>query len=209
MSQSSKLSQIFKSRENILLQLEQQGYDVSNYAGCSMGEVNAMFQALQMDMLLTKKDSDKKVYIKYHLAKAIRHNNIYEYIEDLFQLEEILTKNDELIIIVKDEPNEPIIKTIKHIWKQDGFLVTLYFIKRLQFNILEHELVPPHRVLTSEEAIEVRQKFNIKNNSQIPSLSRFSPVALAIGIRPGELCEISRKSKTAITAQFYRICDDE
>lgn len=209
MSQSSQLSYIFKSRENILLQLEKQGYDVSNYAGFSMGEVNAMFQSRQMDMLLTKKESDKKVYVKYHLAKTIRHNNIYEYIEDLFHLEDVLTKQDELIIIVKDEPNEPIIKTIKHIWKQEGALVTLYCIKRLQFNILEHELVPSHRVLTNEEALDVRQKFNIKDNIQMPGISRFSPVALAIGIRPGDICEIIRKSKTAISAPFYRICEDE
>ena len=208
MSQSSQLSQIFKSRENILLQLEKQGYDVSNYSGFSMGEVNAMFQAKQMDMLLNKNGNEKKVYVKYHLAKTIRHNNIYEYIDDLFQLEEVLTKQDELIIIVKDEPNDPIISTVKHIWKQDGILVTLYSIKRLQFNILDHELVPPHRVLTDEETIEMKQKFNIKDNSQMPGISRFSPVSLAIGIRPGEICEILRKSKTAISAPFYRVCED-
>lgn len=208
MSQSSQLSQIFKSRENILLQLEKQGYDVSNYSGFSMGEVNAMFQAKQMDMLLHKNGNEKKVYVKYHLAKTIRHNNIYEYIDDLFQLEEVLTKQDELIIIVKDEPNDPIISTVKHIWKQDGILVTLYSIKRLQFNILDHELVPPHRVLTDEETIEMKQKFNIKDNSQMPGISRFSPVSLAIGIRPGEICEILRKSKTAISAPFYRVCED-
>jgi DNA-directed RNA polymerase subunit H len=208
MSQSSQLSQIFKSRENILLQLEKQGYDVSNYSGFSMGEVNAMFQAKQMDMLLHKNGNEKKVYVKYHLAKTIRHNNIYEYIDDLFQLEEVLTKQDELIIIVKDEPNDPIISTVKHIWKQDDILVTLYSIKRLQFNILDHELVPPHRVLTDEETIEMKQKFNIKDNSQMPGISRFSPVSLAIGIRPGEICEILRKSKTAISAPFYRVCED-
>jgi len=208
MSQSSQLSQIFKSRENILLQLEKQGYNVANYSGSSMGEVNAMFQAKQMDMLLKKDDDGKNVYVKYHLAKAIRHNNLYEYIEDLFQLEEVLTKKDELIIIVKDEPNEPIIKTVKHIWQQEGTLITLYNIKRLQFNILDHELVPPHRVLTTEEAAEIRQKFNIKNNEQMPGISRFSPISLAIGIRPGDICEILRKSKSAITAPFYRICED-
>lgn len=208
MSQSSQLSHIFKSRENILLQLEKQGYNVSNYAGSSMGEVNAMFQAKQMDMLLKKDEDGKNVYVKYHLAKAIRHNNLYEYIEDLFQLEEVLTKKDELIIIVKDEPNDPIIKTVKHIWQQEGILITLYNIKRLQFNILDHELVPPHRVLTSEEAAEVRQKFNIKSNDQMPGISRFSPISLAIGIRPGDICEILRKSKSAITAPFYRICED-
>ena len=43
-------------------------------------------------------------------------------------------------------------------------------------------------------------KFNIKDNSQMPGISRFSPVSLAIGIRPGEICEILRKSKTAISA---------
>ena len=209
MSQSSQLSHIFKSRENILSQLEKQGYDISDYSGFSMGEVNAMFQARQMDMLLTKSEGGKKVYVKYHLAKAIRHNNIYECIEDLFQLEDILSKNDELIIIVKDEPNEPIINTVKHIWKQEEIIVTLYSIKRLQFNILEHELVPPHRVLTNEESIEIRQKYNIKDDLQIPGISRFSPVCLAIGIRPGELCEIKRKSKTAISTLFYRICEDE
>ena len=209
MSQSSQLSHIFKSRENILLQLEKQGYNVDSYSGFNMGEVNSMFQARQMDMLLKKEADAKSVYVKYHLSKAIRHNNLYEYIEDLFQLEEVLTNKDELIIIVKDEPNEPILKTVKHIWKQDGIMVTLYNIKRLQFNILDHELVPPHRVLTNEEADAVRQKYNIKNNQQMPGMTRFNPVSLAIGIRPGEICEITRKSKSAISAPFYRICEDE
>ena len=208
MAQSSQLSQIFKSRENILKQMEYQGYDISNYEGFSMGQVNAMFQAKQMDMLLEKQDK-KKIYIKYHLAKAIRHNNIYEFIEDLFQVEEILTPKDELIIIVKDEPNEPITKTIKQIWKQDGIIVRLYNIKRLQFNILDHVLVPQHKVLTSSETQEIKQKYNIKDDSQLPGISRFSPVSLAIGIRPGEICEITRNSRTAIETKFYRVCLDE
>ena len=59
MAQSSQLSQIFKSRENILKQMEYQGYDISNYEGFSMGQVNAMFQAKQMDMLLEKQDKKK------------------------------------------------------------------------------------------------------------------------------------------------------
>ena len=60
--------------------------------------------------------------------------------------------------------------------------------------------------MTNEEKDEIFEKYNITNESQIPDISRFSPPALAIGIRPGELCEIIRPSKTAITAPFYRIC---
>ncbi|MAV56141.1 MAG: DNA-directed RNA polymerase subunit H [Candidatus Pelagibacter sp.] len=79
-------------------------------------------------------------------------------------------------------------------------------MNQIQFNILEHTLVPPHRVLTSEEAKEIKKRYNIVDVSQLPDISRFSPVSLALGIRPGEMCEIVRPSRTAITAPFYRIC---
>jgi DNA-directed RNA polymerase subunit H (RpoH/RPB5) len=39
-----------------------------------------------------------------------------------------------------------------------------------------------------------------------PDISRFDPVARAIGIRPGDVCHIIRPSKTAIEADYYRIC---
>ena len=132
--------------------------------------------------------------------------NIYEYIDDLFNLEQILEKKDDLIIIIKDEPNEPLIKELKNIWEKEGILITVFNIERLQFNILDNEMVPPHRILSSQDANDIRTKYNITNDSQFPDISRFSPVAMAISMRPGELCEITRSSKTAINSKFYRIC---
>jgi DNA-directed RNA polymerase subunit H (RpoH/RPB5) len=67
-------------------------------------------------------------------------------------------------------------------------------------------LVPPHRVLNESELILIRNKYNIMDDSQFPEISRFDPVAQAIGIRPGQVCEITRPSKTAISALYYRIC---
>ena len=148
----------------------------------------------------------KKVYIKYHLAKTLRHNNIYDYIDDLFNLEEILTKKDDLVIIIRDEPNDSINKILNNIWKQDGIFITVFNIKRLQFNILKHTLVPPHTVLSKEDEEKVKARYNITADSQVPDISRFSPVAQAIGLRPGEMCKIIRPSRTAITTDFYRIC---
>jgi DNA-directed RNA polymerase subunit H (RpoH/RPB5) len=132
--------------------------------------------------------------------------NIYEYIDDLFNLEEVLKKTDDLIIIMKDEPNETTEKTLKNIWEQDGIFVTIFNIKRLQFNVLEHALVPPHYPLNEEEASFIKNKYNILADDQVPDISRFSPVAQAIGLRPGQMCHIVRPSKTAISADFYRIC---
>ena len=142
----------------------------------------------------------------FHLGKSLRLSNIQEYIEDLFNLENILKTSDNLIIILKDEPNDSLIKIVKNIWEQQNIFIILYYIKRLQFNIIDHQLVPSHKVLTREESDNIKKKYNIQDNSQLPDISRFSPVALAIGLRPGDLCEIMRPSKTAIMAPFYRIC---
>jgi DNA-directed RNA polymerase subunit H (RpoH/RPB5) len=206
MAQSGHIIQFYKSRINILDILKSQGYNISNYEGSGINEVNSMFNTTQLDMLLTKNDESKKVYIKYHLAKTLSHTNISEYIDDLYNLETVLTKKDDLIIIMKDEPNESLIKILKNIWEQDHIYINVFNIKRLQFNILKHELVPPHSVLTKEEAIKMKEKFNITEDSQLPDISRFGPVAQAICIRPGEICKIQRSSCSAITSDFYRIC---
>ena len=204
--QSGQIIEIYNSRKIIIDLLERQKYDISQYKDFGINDVNTLIQTKQMDMLLKKTTTDKSVYVKYHLAKSLRPVNIFEYIEDLFTLEEVLQKKDDLIVIMKDEPNDTIRKTLTDIWEKEGIYITVINIKRLQYNILNHQLVPEHIVLSSEEATEVKKKYNIIDDSQIPDISRFSPVSQVIGIRPGELCRIYRPSKTAIKAEFYRIC---
>ena len=76
-----------------------------------------------------------------------RIKNIQEMIDDLFVLTETLKKTDTLFIIIKDDPNETLVNELKHIWESDGIFIVVENIKRLQFNILNHVLVPPHQVL--------------------------------------------------------------
>jgi DNA-directed RNA polymerase subunit H (RpoH/RPB5) len=189
---SSLISQIYKSRTVLLDLLKQQGYTSSEYEGFSINEINTMKTNNQLDMILEKKIGGKpveegdisseyetrKIYIKYYLAKALRPNNLQEMIDDLFTVEEVLTKKDTLMIVVKDEINETLSNT-----------------------------VPPHRVLSESEKINIKIRYNIIDDSHFPDISRFDPVAQAIGIRPGEVCEIIRPSKTAISAPYYRICN--
>lgn len=207
-TQSGQIIELHTSRKNIIDLLEAQKYDVSQYKDFGINDVNTLVQTKQLDMLLKKTTGDKKVYVKYHLAKSLRPVNLYEYIEDLFTLEDVLTKKDDLIVIMKDEPNDTVRKTLMNIWEQDGIYIIVINIKRLQYNIMKHQLVPPHIVLTEEESAKVKKIYNIKDDSQIPDISRFSPVSQVIGIRPGELCKILRPSKTAIAAEFYRICNN-
>jgi DNA-directed RNA polymerase subunit H (RpoH/RPB5) len=209
---SSLISSIYKSR-NILLELmDSQGYNIYDNFEFSINEINAMFTNKQLDMILEKNTENEKtkkknkIYIRYYLVKTLRPQNIQEMIDDLFHVEEILTKEDTLYIIVKDEPNETMIQLLKQIWEQDGIFIIIESLKRLQFNILQHILVPAHKIMSTAEVNIIKQRYNIMNNNQFPELSRFDPVAKAIGIRPGEVCEIIRPSKTSIVSNYYRIC---
>jgi DNA-directed RNA polymerase subunit H (RpoH/RPB5) len=187
-------------------------YNVADYEHFSVNEVNTMFQNKQMDMLLEKSKEDprtgrkNKVYILFYLAKAIRPANIQEMIDDLFNLEETLTKEDTLLIITKDEMNDTLMATLKHVWETDKIFIVVQNIKRLQFNIHEHTLVPPHRVISDDERDVIKTKYNITDDTQFPDISRFDPVAQAICLRPGQICEITRPSKTAIQSIYYRLC---
>ena len=206
MAQSGYVVQIAKSRENILAQLKERDFQVEKYEGQSISQIHIMLQNNQLDMLVENEKTGRKAYVKYHLGKTLRGNNIMDYIDDLFTLESVLTREDDLIVIGRDGANDSMEKALRQIWSQDKYLITVIGLKALQFNIIKHELVPPHRVLSEEEASEIKKKYNIVNDSQLPDISRFSPVSLAIGVRPGQLVEIMRPSKTAISAPFYRIC---
>ena len=166
MAQSGYVVQITKSRDNILAQLEKRGYDVENYKGASVAQVHVMFQNTQLDMLVTNPETGKKAYVKYHLGKSLRSNNIMDMIDDLFTLDSVLNKDDDLIVIARDLSNDSMKKSLREIWSKMKYLVTVIGLKQLQFNILEHDLVPPHRVLTSEETSDIKQRYNITDDSQ-------------------------------------------
>ena len=138
------------------------------------------------------------------INKALRQNNTSEYIDDLFNIENTLTKNDDLIIIIKEEPNDTIEKAIRDLWIKDNIYLSIINIKRLQFNILKHQLVPKHIILSKDEEIEFKNKFNIQKNNEIPDINYLSPVSQVLGIRPGNICKISRSSRTSIQSEFYR-----
>jgi DNA-directed RNA polymerase subunit H (RpoH/RPB5) len=208
MSSSNKILQVYKSRKNILDILETyQGFAVSDYAEFSINEIDAMYTNNQLDMLLTHKTDKKKTYIKYYLtAKQIRPQNLDNIIDDLFYVENVLTKDDTLIIIIEDEPNDTIITKLEYLYNHDGIFVVIHNIQRLQFNILEHELVPQMTILSDEETKDVVKQYNLTSVKQLPEIDRFDPVALALSMRPDQVGKIVRSSITALKTVMYRVC---
>ena len=206
---------IYNSRKTLLEIMGDLLFDTKDYADFTVNEVDAMAINNQLDMLIThtKTEHDKtvyddtKIYVKYMLSsKAIRVKTIEELIEELYVVEEVLTPQDTLAIIINDEPNDSLTATLKYLYDNRGIFVIVHNIKRLQRNILKHGLVPPHTIMTNSDVEELKKEYNLKNLQQLPEISRFDPVSLIIGMRPGQACKIDRKSPTAMISKYYRVC---
>ena len=210
MSTHNKVLQIYNSRKHILDILSTKGnYDVSEYEGFSINEIDAMYTTEQLDMLLTKEDKDNnmsKTYVNYFLKGNLTDSSLRPIIEDLYQLSDTLSKNDCLLIVYDGEPTDSLQTHLDHLFKKDGIFVVVINIKRLQFNILDHFLVPHMDILTTIEKEQLFQQYNISDTSQMPEISRYDPQALVMCVRPGEVCKITRKSPTSMNSTYYRIC---
>lgn len=203
---SQGISKIFTSRKIILDLAKNRGYFTEEYEDFTINEIGVLYQNKQLDMLLTNNETGKKIYFKYHLVTKLRAPHIQDYIEDLYSIEEILDKDDDLVIICKEEPNQALRNMLTMEFKQNGYFVNVYNLHNYLYNILKNNLVPPHIVLNDDKKEEVAKRYNIINDSQWPEISRFDPVALAIGLRPGQVTEITRNSPTALETKYYRIC---
>ena len=208
---SNRIIRIHKSRGVILQHLAERDYAVEDYVEFSINEVDAMLANSQLDMLINHKTNGTKVYIKYYFTlkqtvKQINKKVLDDIIEDLYTIEDVLTKKDSLIIIIDDEPNDTILERIRYLYDHDGIFVIIHNIQRLQTNILLHVLVPHMKVLSDTEVEEMMKTFNLKTVYQLPEISRFDPQALVMGVRPGQVCYIQRESITALLYDYYRIC---
>ena len=179
-SYSPIISKIYKSRNIILEILKSRGYNTEDYEGFSVNDIHTMFSKHQLDMLI-EHNAGRKLYVNYCIYKNVRQNYIDETIEDLFDVEEILSNEDELIIVSKNKINDTLRNTMKQAFITDKRFYNIYNLNDYLFNILKHILIPPHRILSEEEKKEIIIKYNITNMSQFPEISRFDPVAQALG----------------------------
>jgi DNA-directed RNA polymerase subunit H (RpoH/RPB5) len=202
------IDNIYTARVNVLDILKTQDYNVSEYQQFSINEVNSMFINNQLDMLIKHESNENKIYIRFNLNKL----KLAEIVNDVYDVDEnnisILNKeSDILFIISNDNMNDSCEIALKQYWEENNIFISYVPIKSLLFNPLKHILVPHHKIIRDTNVIEqIKKKYNIKNNSEFPNIDRFDAIAKLICIKPGELCHIFRKSKTAVVSDYYRLC---
>ena len=118
-------------------------------------------------------------------------------------------KNNIILIFGNDILTTPTITQLnlidKILQKKKGMLQ--YFqLNELQFNPTTHQLVPPHRKLTTEETTEIMNKYLIKNKLQMPIILRTDVIAKWLGLKQGEIVEIIRINENSGKSYYYRCC---
>lgn len=210
MASNNLILKLHKSRVNLLKQCESIGYDISEHIDVNTLEVDKLYTNNKLDMII-ENNQKNKIYIKYSFPTDKKNNtftkkDLDNLKDELYDVENTLTKNDILIVVMDDEPNDSLITRMKYLYEQEGVFVVIHNIKRLQYNVLEHSLVPQASILTDEEFNDLKVKYNIKDTSQLPEVSRFDPQSLAICLRPGQICKYTRKSVTSMEHDYYRVC---
>lgn len=194
----STVTMIFKARDTLLTVLERRGFAVDEYKDFSMAHLEQLYKNDQLGMLLV---NDRKVFVHFCLKKKPDFLNI---VTKFFNATpQILTPADDLIIVSgkqSDSADDHVAQT----W-QEGYFVTIIDIAHLQFNILDHDSVPPHTVLSEAEKRDVLNKYHCIE-SKMPKIDRKDPVAKLMGMRPGQMCRIDRPSPTGLIEQYYRVC---
>lgn len=133
-----------------------------------------------------------KIKIVYYLPK-FRWNDIKQYFDDDFEL---------YILVLQSELTQSNMKQINGSLKFE-----VHLLKKLQFNITKHILVPKHEIIRDPKVKEeIKQMYMLKSTSQIPIILKTDPVAKYYGIKSGDLVKITRPSETAGEYIMYRCC---
>ena len=73
-----------------------------------------------------------------------------------------------------------------------------------KLNVLEHAMVPDHKIMSEEDVTELLTRYNI-TTEQLPKIYHDDPAVKEIGASADDVIRIIRASHTAGRAEAYRL----
>ena len=118
------------------------------------------FENLDQEKMIYKNENDKKILIIFYSIKNEKVGVDYvKQIIDMTQEMEI-----EHIILIACDKLTPFAN--KHILNH-AMKIEVFLFEELMFNVTEHELVPKHTLLSTDESLKVIEKYGRKHLPQI------------------------------------------
>lgn len=212
------IQKIAQSRHILLEMLDERGHNVAPYVNFTIDDINIMFNQFQknkssvdpnpgsLDLLLD--NGKNKTYVKYHLNRYRANKPILKLIDKIYNPDDgILESEDTLILIVIEGINQMmnLEKSLAGLYDEYNYYIQVFNLDILQNNITKIDIVPKHRIVNQTEHKKILEKFNIKEED-LPTIKRLDPIAKYYAMRPGQICEVERKSETSGIGYYYRHC---
>jgi len=210
---STITNKLYQSRKVILDMISRRNFNISPYQNYSRNEIDIMYKNMPsktssedapLDITVTDSKQNKLI-VKYVINSKLRQAFILQLIDNIIIN---LNKNDTLILIVKDKINniDTLETYLDSYYEKDNIFVQIFWMEKLEVNIMEHDLVPEHVIIAESEKDNILNKWNITSFNQLPLILSKDPVAKYLGMKKGDICKITRPSETAAKYISYRYC---
>ena len=192
----------YKVRKTIIEMLHDRNYNVSDEEkNLNYSDFSEKFYENQINFEGTYKDNDDKLILIYFFLENKTFGK-----KDLVGLktlvnEKYVDKDLNIIIVLQDKPTSQI---NKEILIEDYKNIEIFLVKNLLVNVTKHIFVPKHEILSQEEGKEILEKFKC-TRLQLPKILSNDAIAKYYGMKPGQICKITRNSNITGESIYYRL----
>lgn len=192
----------YKVRKTIIEMLHDRNYTVTDEEkNLNYSDFSEKFYENQINFEGTYKDNDDKLILIYFFLENKTFGK-----KDLVGLktlvnEKYVDKDLNIIIVLQDKPTSQI---NKEILIEDYKNIEIFLVKNLLVNVTKHIFVPKHEILSQEEGKKILEKFKC-TRLQLPKILSSDAIAKYYGMKPGQICKITRNSNITGESIYYRL----
>ena len=198
------------SRCVIVEMLEARGYDVSHISSF----VPALANGDTLDSIILE-NTHEAIEVHYSVSTTrTNHKSISKNVEMIIEKrkkEKKPLKNLTIIFLVCDSITPSVKEAIRVLTHKFNIFIQVFPIRNLMYNVTKHVNVPQHiripkRDFDSFGVEDFLDSLHINSLDNLPKILDTDPVAMFIGLQPGELCKVIRPSQSAGKHIVYRYC---
>ena len=189
------LASLFQARKTVIEMLQDRGFTINPELNCEkITNFKQIYNEKKCDILVKE---PSPCYVKFVLLHKVRPNILRDYINQI--REKTISESDELIIVIRNKPNSTLLKITKEFRN-----IQIFWLRNLMVNITRHSLNPKFRKLSEEEIEAILKTYHLNSRYLLPIMLSDDPISKYFGFKNGNVCEVTRTSKTNGNYICYR-----
>lgn len=187
--------QIITSFGTVLEMLQDRGIDTKGVTKQNLADVLSADPYKQIVEVVIG-----KIKVIWYTPQKLKTADVKEVFEDDIKNNNV---HDLYILIINESPTTNNMKSLQNL----DIKMEIHLVKRLQFNITKHSLVPKHEIIRDKAEVDTLvTQYKLKNKYQLPIMLKSDPIARYYGLKPGDVVRVTRVSESAGQYIAYRCC---